>query len=144
MHFVFYPNHEFRCPHVGHCPHLGGAALGTLVDAADERIEWTDALHRQIAGLREESTAKRHTIEELTARVEQLQRELKAERQKQFKAKKEEPSPEVPPESPPSEGRKKRGAPMGHPRWYRKRPTSFDRLASRRRTIWPSRPCGRW
>ena len=34
MHFVFYPDHQFVCPHVRHCPHLGGAALGTLVNAA--------------------------------------------------------------------------------------------------------------
>jgi hypothetical protein len=127
MHFVFYPNHQFGCPHVSRCPHLGGAALYTLVSAADEQTEWTDALHRQIDDLREKNTAKLQKIEELTARVEQLERELKAERQKQFKSKKEEPSPEVSLEATP-EGRKKRGAPMGHPGWYRQRPTSFDRL----------------
>ena len=31
MGFSFYPNHEHKCPQVRHCPHLGGAALGTLV-----------------------------------------------------------------------------------------------------------------
>jgi len=36
MHFVFCPKHEYGCPHVGHCPHLGGASLGSLVDVADE------------------------------------------------------------------------------------------------------------
>jgi predicted nucleic acid-binding Zn-ribbon protein len=64
---------------------LGGAALSTLVDAADEQTEWTDALLRQIDTLRAEGTAKYHQIQELTDRVEQLQRELKAERQKQFR-----------------------------------------------------------
>jgi hypothetical protein len=57
MHFVFYPKHEYGCPHVGHCPHLGGASLGTLVLAADEQTEWTDALWRQIDALREEPAA---------------------------------------------------------------------------------------
>lgn len=126
MHFVFYPDHEFRCPHVDHCPHLGGAALGTLVWAAEGETEWTDALHRQIDALRAENSAKYEKIGQLTARIEQLERELKAERQKQFKSKKDEP--EIPPETAAGEGPKKRGAPVGHPGWYRPRPTSFDRL----------------
>ena len=127
MHFVFYPKHEFGCPHLSHCPHLGGAALGTLVHAADEQTEWTDALHRQIDSLRAEDTAKYHKIKEQAARIEQLERELKAERQKQFKAKKEEPvqAETVGALAP---GPKKRGAPQGHPGWYRKRPQEFDQL----------------
>ena len=125
MHFVFYPKHEFGCPHVKCCPHLGGAALGTLVYAADEQTEWTDALQRQVDALRGENSAKYEKIQELTARIEQLERELKAERQKQFRAKPAEPGGEDRPET---KGLKKRGAPLGHPGWFRRRPTSFDRL----------------
>lgn len=124
MHFVFYPKHEYGCPHVGHCPHLGGASLGTLVLAADEQTEWTDALWRQIDALREETAAKSDTIGQLRARVEQLERELKAERQKQFKRKREEAKEEA---EPAATGPKKRGAPVGHPGWYRKRPERVDR-----------------
>ena len=127
MHFVFYPKHEYGCPHVGHCPHLGGASLGSLVLAADDGTEWTDSLLRQIDALRAEGTAKYHKIEELTAKVEQLERELKAERQKQFKRKKEEPAEEQA-DSTASQGQKKRGAPQGHPGWYRQRPSEFDQL----------------
>ncbi len=125
MHFVFYPKHEFGCRHVTCCPHLGGAALGTLVYAADEQTEWTDALQRQIDALRAENSAKYEKIQELTARIEQLERELKAERQRQFSSKPAEPSLEVPSVA---EGKKKRGAPSGHPGWFRRRPASFDRL----------------
>ena len=128
MHFVFYPKHEFGCPNVNHCPHLGGASLGSLVFVADEQTEWTDALLRQIDALRAENTAKYHKIEEQAARIEQLERELKAERQKQFKAKKEEPAEAESAEVAPTQGPKKRGAPQGHPGWYRKRPAEFDRL----------------
>jgi len=127
MHFVFYPKHEYGCPNVMHCPHLGGAALGSLVHAADDQTDWIDALHRQIDALRAENTAKSHKIEEQAGRIEQLERELKAERQKQFKAKKEE-AVETEPSEPSAQGPKKRGAPLGHPGWYRKRPTEFDRL----------------
>ncbi len=127
MHFVFYPKHEFGCQHVKCCPHLGGVALGSLVHAAGEQTEWTDALLRQIDALRAENSAKYEKIQQLTARVEQLQRELKAERQKQFRAKPPEPSPEVPPVA---EGKKKRGAPLGHPGWFRRRPAAFERLVA--------------
>jgi transposase len=127
MHFVFYPKHEYACPHLMHCPHLGGASLGTLVHAADEQTDWTDALWRQIDALRAESSVKSQRIEELTARVEQVERELKTERLKQFQTKREEP-PVMEPEaaSPPSP--KKRGPPLGHPGWYRRRPERFDRI----------------
>jgi hypothetical protein len=129
MHFCFYPKHEYGCPKVDHCPHVGGASLGWLVHAADEQSEWTDGLWRQIDALRAEGTVKSRKIEELTVQVEQLQRELKAERQKQFRCKKEE-VPEQEAESTTSLDNKKRGAPLGHPGWYRKRPTEFDRLVS--------------
>jgi hypothetical protein len=125
MQFVFYPDHEFRCPHLKCCPHLGGAALGTLVLAAEQESEWTEALHRQMDALRAEASAKYEKIKELTSRVEQLERELKAERQKQFKSTPAEPGPEDPPKA---AGKKKRGAPVGHPGWYRQRPTTFDQL----------------
>lgn len=128
MHFVFYPKHEFGCPHVGCCPHLGGASLGRLVHAADEQTEWMGALYRQVDSLRAENTVKYHKIEELTARIEQLERELKAERQKQFQATKAEARQEEPREGLSAAGQKKRGAPVGHPGWYRRRPTAFDRL----------------
>ena len=36
MDFCFNPDHEHGFPHVGHCPHLGGTAVETLVYAANE------------------------------------------------------------------------------------------------------------
>ena len=36
MPFSFYPKHEYNCPNVSHCPHLGGAAIVTLVLLANE------------------------------------------------------------------------------------------------------------
>ena len=72
MHFVFYPKHQYGCPHVSHCPHLGGASLGFLVHAADEQTEYTDSLLRQIDALRAANAAKNHQIEALTAETEQL------------------------------------------------------------------------
>ncbi len=126
MSFPFYPKHEYACPHVNHCPHLGGAGLGSVVFAAAENLQWTDSLLRQIDDLREKETAQARIIAEQQERIEQLERELKAERQKQFKA--TQPDEEVPAgaSEPPTEA-KKRGAPVGHPGWFRPTPTTIDR-----------------
>ena len=48
MQILFYPNHEFRCAHVGHCPHLGGAALGTLVTCANQNQQVYEAQLRTV------------------------------------------------------------------------------------------------
>jgi len=125
--FVFYPKLERSCPNVSHCPHLGGAALGSVVLLANQNDEWMQALYRQVDCLRAENEAKRQKIEDLTGQIEQLKRELKAERQKQFKATtaEEEEAPAAEP-SPP--GAKKRGAPLGHPGWFRPTPSQIDRV----------------
>ena len=109
------------------CPHLGGAALGTLILAAEEETEWTDALMRQVDSLRAEISAKSRRIEEQAARIEQLERELKAERQKQFKATTKVEENEQASSGPEKAEPKKRGAPMGHPGWFRPTPTHIDR-----------------
>ena len=48
MSFRFYPKHEYGCEHVGHCPYLGGAALGALVRLASENQVSRQSLHRTI------------------------------------------------------------------------------------------------
>jgi transposase len=117
-----------NCPNVNHCPHLGGAALGSVVISANANDEWLHALLRQIDGLRYDNDAKRHTIEELQRQLEQLKTELKVERQKQFKRTSADELEEVSESA--TVGIKKRGAPVGHPGWFRPRPTHFDRVVS--------------
>ena len=83
-------------------------------------------LVRQLDAAREESVARGRRIAELLDRVEQLEAELKTERQRQFKAappEEEEMPAGVSEENPP----KKRGAPLGHPGWFRPTPTHIDR-----------------
>jgi hypothetical protein len=97
-----------------------------VVFEANENDEKRNWLFRQLDGCRDENTAKARRIEEFQHRVEQLEAELKAERQKQFKAvrpEEEDPSPGVVGENRP----KKRGVPPGHPGWFRPTPTHIDR-----------------
>jgi hypothetical protein len=100
--------------------------LGSVVSLANDNDEERDWLFRQLDGARDESAAKARRIAELEERVEHLEAELKAERQKQFKAAKREedqPSAVVSEEN----QAKKRGAPAGHPGWFRPTPTKIDR-----------------
>jgi transposase len=125
--YLFCPTLTQNCPNVNHCPHLGGAALGVVVLSANANDEWLQSLLRQIDALRAENTAKYHQIEVLTAEVEQLKRELKAERQKQFKTAASKGEEEAVPNSPAGTEAKKRGAPVGHPGWFRPTPLHIDR-----------------
>ena len=54
--FCFYPRHEYACPQIAHCPHLGGAALSTLVDAAREHGQYLGMLHGQLDFERQQVT----------------------------------------------------------------------------------------
>ena len=54
MSFAFYPKHEHACPNVGHCPHLGGASLGSLVQVANYSSQSHENDQRQIRVLRED------------------------------------------------------------------------------------------
>ncbi len=84
MDFCFYPNHEHGCPHVGHCPHLGGAALGTLVLAAGENGQMLDMLHGQLDDVRKSVRELLQENERLKTQLEQVKLELKLERQNKF------------------------------------------------------------
>ena len=117
MQFCFYPNHEHRCPNVSHCPHLGGAALGTLVHAAGEQDEFLRYLHGTIDAERETVSKLVEENEKLRQDLEQAKLELKLERQNKFATnqQKEETSDaqDNTSEEAAAPEPKKRGAPVG-------------------------------
>lgn len=84
MDFCFYPDHEHGCPHVGHCPHLGGAALATLVYDANENGQMLDMLYGQLDAARNSVSELLRENEQLKKQLEQVKLELKLERQKKF------------------------------------------------------------
>lgn len=81
MHFCFYPKHEHGCPHVSHCPHLGGAALGTLVSIANTSGGTIDRLHKTIDIERKRNAELVEENLRLEKALEQAKLELKLERQ---------------------------------------------------------------
>jgi hypothetical protein len=84
MSFLFYPQHEHNCLHVNHCPHLGGAALGTLVRIASENEASRWALHRTLDAERERNERLTAENEQLRTELAQVRLELKLERQNKF------------------------------------------------------------
>ena len=130
MQFCFYPHHEYGCQHVSHCPHLGSAALGTLVLAANDHGETRSYLLKTIDAERETVSNLVEENEKLRQDLEQAKLELKLERQNKFATnqQKEETSDaqDNTSEEAAAPEPKKRGAPVGHPGWFRPTPTTYD------------------
>lgn len=84
MQFCFYPRHEYACPEVGHCPHLGGAALATVVSVANQSGRDRDLLHLQLAAERASVTRLLAENAALQQQLQQVKLELRLERQSKF------------------------------------------------------------
>ena len=127
MAYQFYPRKNDPCPNVGHCPHAGGAAIASLVLIGNENELHLRYLHGTIDAEKERNHRLFQENEKLTAELAQVKLELKLERQNKFATNKQkqadaQPAIELPPEKP----KKKRGAPVGHPGWFRPTPTQYD------------------
>lgn len=131
MNFCFYPKHEFACPKVSHCPHLGGAALGMLVHVANQSGDNLDCVHRQLDTTRKSVSDLVAENESLKREIERLKLELKIERQTKYATNRQrqvDTAQNRLSEDPPQTGPRKRGAPVGHPGWFRPTPTQYDAL----------------
>ena len=132
MPFSFYPNHEHNCPNVSHCPHLGGAALGTLVLLANEQEQSRRALHASLDAERARGDRLFEENQRLQKELDQVKLELKLERQNKFATNKQKQDSGDTADAPNASAaastteKKKRGAPVGHPGWFRKTPTQYD------------------
>jgi transposase len=131
MKFSFYPNHEYACPQVSHCPHLGGASLGTLVLAASDHDDHLRMVYGQLDFERERNTKLFAENGDLKRQLAQVRLELKLERQRKFACGRdanEHPADNPLPSRSGGKTARKRGAPVGHPGWFRPTPTEYDEL----------------
>ena len=134
MRFSFYPTLEQSCPQVNHCPHLGGAAIGSLVSITNSSGETAEQLRRLIDVERERHAKLVEDVLRLEKELAQAKLELKLERQNKFatnqqKREANSASDQASDTSPPAdEPTKKRGAPVGHPGWFRRTPMEYDWL----------------
>ena len=135
MQFCFYPTLEMDCGNVSHCPHLGGAVIGSLVQIANLSGTTIDQLYRLLDAVRKRTSELIDDNLRLEKELQQVKLELKMERQNKFatnEQKNAEPKTEeatdetLASDASDDKQPKKKGAPVGHPGWYRPTPTEFD------------------
>src|SRR5215469_3307109 len=131
MKFSFYPRHEYACPVVSHCPHLGGASLGTLVLAASDHDDHFRMVYGQLDFEREQISKLVAENEELKRELAQVRLELKLERQRKFtcgRDTKDDAAESAVSSRGNDKTEGKRGAPIGHPGWFRPTPSEYDEI----------------
>ena len=134
------PPWGFKCPYEHHCPYLEGLSTKWMFSEY-QRTRLKEADHWRI---REEMNREHldllQTIREQEKRIDQLEAENKRLHQKQFKSNKKkqdkkDQDKQKREKTKKGEKAKKRGAPIGHPPWTRKKPVKIDR------TIKVDAPC---
>jgi hypothetical protein len=120
---------NFQCPYKHCCPHLEGLSTQWVW----EEYQNSDAEHLEHWKIRdtlEEELGKALAkIAELESETEELKAKLKALHNRQFKAnKKSSPSSKSDNDYAPLGKNKNRGAPKGHPGWFRRKPDHIDKV----------------
>ena len=113
----------------GTCPRFfpGGVALGTLVSVANTSGETIDRLHKALDAERARNAQLVEEHLRLTKACEQAKLELRLERQNKFATRQQkQQDAAVDTTTQATATAKKRGAPVGHPGWFRAKPTAFD------------------
>lgn len=114
---------DFCCPHRHGCPYLEGLSTGWVFRRYQE-VSGTECQYEyQLEQLRQELDEERRQRQHLEHEKQQIQAQLQALHRRQFKRRRKPPAGGS--EGPPPE-RKKRGAPVGHPGWRRRRPKQID------------------
>ncbi len=71
MAYQFYPRKDDPCPNVGHCPHVGGAAIASLVMIGNENQLYLRQLHGTIDAEKERNRRLFEENEKLSKVLEQ-------------------------------------------------------------------------
>lgn len=125
--YTFYPRTDDPCANVGHCPHVGGAAIASLVLVGNQNELHQRYLYAKIDSQREENLLLSQENKKRQTELDQVKLERKVERQNKFATNKQKHAdPEPIPEPSPEKPKKKRGAPVGHPGWFRATPSYYD------------------
>ena len=132
------PPWGFTCPYEHHCPYLEGLSTQWVFSEYQrshirEHAHW---LSRE--EMAKENRELLHTVRKQELEIDQLRAENKRLHQQRFKSnskKQDEPETNKLAETKAGTEKKKRGAPMGHPPWNRKKPAEADR------TIEVDAPC---
>jgi transposase len=126
-----YPPYDFVCAYQDNCPHLDGIST-TWVLGQYRRGQETYSEHlRIIDAFDEQLQTSLNRIRTLESELAELRAKYQALHQKQFKPNRKKnadlPAQKADGTSDELAGKKKRGAPVGHPGWFRPKPTVIDR-----------------
>lgn len=126
-----YPPHDFTCAYTHSCPYLRGLST-TWVLGQYERADDVYQEHlRIIDTFAADLDVARTRIRDLERDNAELTAKLTALHRRQFKANKKPSDKNIKAKdgnsTPEDTGKKKRGAPVGHPGWFRAKPEHVDR-----------------
>ena len=127
-----YPPYDFVCPYLDNCPHLDGMSTTWTLEEYRRGQEFYQE-HLRITDLFDERLqAALNQNRKLEKELAELRAKYRALHQKQFKPNKKinaaSGTQMSDGESDPPAGKKRRGAPVGHPGWFRPKPTEIDRF----------------
>ena len=121
---------DFECPYKHCCPHLQGLSAQWVWEEY-QRSRWEHLEHWKVRDIQQEELEKAlEHIVELEKQNEELNAKLKALHRKQFKSNKKggrKTNESTNDDKSNSEKKKKRGAPKGHPGWFRRKPDHIDK-----------------
>jgi hypothetical protein len=121
---------NYDCPYQHCCPHLEELSTQWVFEeyqrSDDEHFE-----HWKVRDEQQEQLEKSLAyIKELEKKVDELQTKLEALHRRQFKANKKRNKKEPEEKGAAPDGKKKRGAPKGHPGWFRRKPDHIDKTVA--------------
>lgn len=135
-----YPAHDFECLYRHTCPYLDGLSttwvLGEYRRADNvyhEHLRIIDDFYRDLKD-------RDNRIRFLERENAELKAKLQALHQRQFKPSKKKDAEDIEGDASSKEGKRKRGAPVGHPGWVRPKPDRIDRTVD----VPAPTTCRRW
>ena len=116
---------DFRCPYRDGCPYLEGLSTGWVFHQYQHADPTECHYEYQLEELDKELRQEQRRCQELERENQQLRAQLQALHRRQFKGRRTSAQSST---NCPSLRRKKRGAPVGHPPWQRRRPEHIDQV----------------
>jgi hypothetical protein len=116
---------DFVCPYRHGCPYLEGLSTHWVWQCYQAAAGTEDQYEYQLQELNEQLLEQARQNRQLEQENQQLQAQLQALHRRQFKGRQAKAAePAAAPAPPP----KKRGAPVGHPPWQRRKPDRIDQV----------------
>jgi hypothetical protein len=122
-----YPPHDFKCVYQHACPYLNWLSTTWVLEEYRRAGQVYQEHLRIIEAFDPALKARDDRVRVLERDNAELKAKLRALHQRQFKSNKKKNAPDSEETQSSPGGKKKRGAPVGHPGWSRPQPDHIDR-----------------